>query len=189
VTLSGSQTGSKVTDANGNYSFTGLLHGGNYTVTPSGTNVMFTPPSVTLSNLSSDSSASFFAASVPQLILDDVGQVAAVDSMLLLRDPFPVINSANVLNRGADRNTRVTIFLANVQLGPTEPSSTVVITLVDSNNQTYDIPAEDVRAVAGVGGFTQVIFRLPDTLAPGACTLVVKSHGLTSATGTIRISN
>ena len=32
VALSGTQTASKVTDANGNYSFTGVLEGGNYTV-------------------------------------------------------------------------------------------------------------------------------------------------------------
>ncbi len=45
-----------------------------------------------------------------QIALDSSGpdsaQAAALDSMLLLRDPFPVINDANLLNQGGDRNTR-----------------------------------------------------------------------------------
>lgn len=188
VGLSGSQINSTVTDPSGNYSFTGLLQSGNYTVTPSNTGLAFTPASLSFTNLSSDPTANFTGAFLLQLILDDVGQVAAVDSMLLLRDPFLVLNNVNLLNRGADRNTRVTIFVTNLQLGPGEPSSAVVINLVGSNNQTYDIPAEDVRPVAGLG-FTQVSFRLPDTLAPGTCTLVVKAHGSVSNMGAMRIAN
>jgi hypothetical protein len=188
VGLSGSQTDSKITNVTGNYSFSGILQGGNYTVTPSNANLTFTPPSINFSNLSTDPTANFTATFLLQLILDDSGQVAAVDSMLMLRDPFPVLNNGNLLNRGVDRNTRVTIFLSNFQLGPTEPSSAVVINLVGSNNQTYDIPAEDVRSMLGLG-FTQVIFRLPDTLPAGTCTLVVKAHGLTSNMGAMSIRN
>lgn len=188
VGLIGPQIKSTVTNATGNYSFTGLLQGGNYTVTPANTNLAFTPPSLSFTNLSSDPTANFTATFLLQLILDDAGQVAAVDSMLLLRDPFRVLNPDNLLNRGVDRNTRVTIFLSNFQLGPTEPSSAVVINLVGSDNQTYNIPAEDVRSMLGLG-FTQVIFRLPDTLTAGTCTLAVKAHGLTSNMGVMRIRN
>src|SRR5229473_5202551 len=42
-----------------------------------------------------------------QLILDTSGpaldQVAALDSMLFFRDPFPVVNGANLFNQGIDR--------------------------------------------------------------------------------------
>jgi hypothetical protein len=188
VGLIGPQIKSTVTNATGNYSFTGLLQGGNYTVTPANPNLAFTPPSLSFTNLSSDPTANFTATFLLQLILDDAGQVAAVDSMLLLRDPFRVLNPDNLLNRGVDRNTRVTIFLSNFQLGPTEPSSAVVINLVGSDNQTYNIPAEDVRSMLGLG-FTQVIFRLPDTLTAGTCTLALKAHGLTSNMGVMRIRN
>ena len=112
--------------------------------------------------------------------------MAALDSVLHTRDPFPVINSANLLNQGVDRNTRVAIFVSNFQLGPGESPSSVVINLVGSNTQSYDIPAEDVRPVPSLG-FTQVTFRLPNTLTPGIVTLLVKARGLTSNIGALRI--
>jgi hypothetical protein len=187
VSLSGSQTASQVTDANGNYSFTGVLHGGNYTVTPSNANLTFSPSSLSFGNVSSNQTANFTASFLLGLVLDDAGQVVALDSMLHVRDPFPVINQCNQLNRGVDRNTRVVIFVTNFLLGPGEPPSAAVINLIGSNNQSYDIPAEDVRPVA-VAPYTQIIFRLPDTLTAGTSTLVVKGHGLTSNLGSIKIN-
>jgi uncharacterized repeat protein (TIGR01451 family) len=62
VTLGGSQSGSTVTDASGNYAFTGLASGGSYTVTPSGGNYTFTPSSQTVNNLSANTTANFSAA-------------------------------------------------------------------------------------------------------------------------------
>lgn len=182
VALTGSQADSKTTDSNGNYSFT-VPYGGNYSVTPSHSNFTFTPLSRSFSNVIANQTGDFAAAFVLQLILDDSGQVAALDSLLHTRDPFPVIDLTNLLNQG---NTRVAIFVSNFQLGPSELPSSVVINLVGSNNQTYDIPAEDVRSTSNPT-FTQVIFRLPDTLTPGICTLFVKAHGLTSNIGAMNI--
>jgi outer membrane protein assembly factor BamB len=126
----------------------------------------------------------------PQLLLDTsatlTDQVAALDSLLFLRDPFPVINFANLLNTSTDRNTRVIVFVANLQLLQNETASSVIVNLVDSSNQSYDIPAEDVRPVRN-SEFAQVIFRLPDNLAPGVCTLRVKAHSLTSNPGKMTI--
>jgi hypothetical protein len=78
------------------------------------------------------------------------------------------------------------IFVANLQLAQGEPSSAVVVNLVDANNQSYDIAAEDVRPVPNFD-FAQVIFRLPDNLPAGTCTIKVKAHGQVSNAGTIRI--
>jgi len=185
VALGGAQTASAVTNSNGDYSFT-VPYGGNYTVTPSHSNFTFTPSSRSFSNLTGDQTGDFTAVFILQLILDNDGQAAALDSIFHTRDPFPVINNANVLNQGVDRNTRVAIFVSNLQLGPGEPASSVVINLVGSDNQTYDIPAEDVRSTSNPA-FTQVIFRLPNTLSPGTCTLFVKAHGLTSNIAAIKI--
>ena len=41
VHISGSANGDTTTDANGNYSFTGLPQGGNFTLTPSETNFRY----------------------------------------------------------------------------------------------------------------------------------------------------
>jgi hypothetical protein len=125
-----------------------------------------------------------------QLLLDSaaptVDQLASFDSSFFVKDPFPVVNEANALNLGIDRNTRVIVFVRNLPLAQSEPATAVVVNLIDSNKQSYDVPAESVRAVDNTD-FTQVIFRLPDGLAPGACTLAIKIHGQTSNTGTIRI--
>jgi len=125
-----------------------------------------------------------------QLILDTSGpavdQLAALDSMLFIRDPLPVVNAADVLNQGSDKNTRVIVFVTNLQLTPGETSSSVVINLIDVNNQSYNIPAEDVRPVPD-SNFTQVIFRLPNNLPAGTCTLKINAHGQVSNAGTIRI--
>lgn len=126
----------------------------------------------------------------PQLLLDESGpapnQAAALDSVLFLRDPFPVVNPVNLLNPGPDRNTRVIVFVSNLVLLQGEPSSGVVVNLVDGSMQSYDIPAEDVRPVPNFG-FVQVIFRLPDNLAIGLCSISIKAHGEVSNVGLIRI--
>jgi len=125
-----------------------------------------------------------------QLPLDESGptstQVAALDSVLFLRDPFPVVNGANLLNLGVDRNTRVIVFVINLQLAQGEISSSVVVNLTDSNNQSYDVAAEEVRLVPNFN-FTQVTFRLPDNLPAGTCSIIIKAHGQVSNLGTIRI--
>ena len=125
-----------------------------------------------------------------QLLTDQTGpaadQIAAFDIMTLLRDPFPVISINNVLNLGTDKNTRVAVFVSNLQQVPGEPASTVIANLVGSNSQNYDVPAEDVRALAN-SEFIQVSFRLPDSLAPGTCTIRIKAHAQVSNAGTIRI--
>jgi hypothetical protein len=124
------------------------------------------------------------------LLLDSTGpeldQVAGLHSILLLRDPFSVLNAADPLNFGSDQNTRVIVFVRNLQLAQDELPSSVVVNLVDANNQTFDVPAESVRLVPDTD-FVQVVFRLPDTLAAGTCTLRIKAHGQTSNAGTLRI--
>jgi hypothetical protein len=62
----------------------------------------------------------------------------------------------------------------------------VIVKLADSNNQSYDIAAEDVRAVPPFD-FTQIIFRLPNNLPAGTCAVKIKAHDQTSNAGTIRI--
>jgi hypothetical protein len=108
--------------------------------------------------------------------------------MLALRDPFPVVNALNVLNPGPDRNTRVHLFVRNLQLGPGETAASVVVRLVDSNNQSYDLAAESVLPVQATD-VTQVTFRLPNGLPVGKCIVEVRAQGRFSNSGSFRISN
>jgi len=122
-----------------------------------------------------------------QILLDQSGpagdQAAAVDSILLLRDPFLVVNSASLFNPVSDPNTRLVIFVINM---PIVPASSVVVNLIDSNNQSYNIPPQDVRLLPNFE-FVQIVFRLPSNLPVGTCKIKVIAQGQTTNTATFRI--
>jgi hypothetical protein len=124
-----------------------------------------------------------------QILLDQSGpaadQAAVVDSILLVRDPFPVVNSGNMINPVSDLNTRLIVFVANI---PNGPASSVVVNLIDSNNQSYNITAQDVRVVPNFD-FVQITFRLPSNLPVGTCKIKVIAQGQTTNTATFRIRN
>jgi hypothetical protein len=73
----------------------------------------------------------------------------------------------------------------NYFLQTTDP---IRLTLGHYCNEAYNLPAEDVRPVISTN-FAQVVFRLPDALAPGTCTIRVKARGQESNLGTIRIKS
>ena len=125
------------------------------------------------------------------LALDESGpgshQATALDSFLMLRDPFPVMSPFDLLHAGPDKNTRVTVFVANLQLAPEDVASSVKVNLFDSSGQSLDVDAEDMRMLP-VANFTQVTFRLPDNLRTGVCVVKVRGpHNQESNAGTIRI--
>src|SRR5262249_22155075 len=115
----------------------------------------------------------------------DPRQAAAVDSILFMRDPFKVTRIESWLSL-ADPNTHVLLFVTNLQLGPGETPSNIVVTLVDDSGQVYEVPAEDFRPVPNTQ-FMQIMFRLPDTLHSGTWTVRIKAHGQISNRGTFRI--
>jgi hypothetical protein len=128
---------------------------------------------------------------VLELLLEDAGstpnQAAALDALLMLRDPFHVV-IPEWFSTGPDRNTRVMFFARGLQLNPGEPSSAVIVRLRSSSNQFFDVPAEDVRPVPNVD-FAQVVIRLPNNLAAGTYTVTIRAHVVrTSNGGTIRIA-
>ena len=124
------------------------------------------------------------ATATIQILLEQSGpaadQAAVIDSVNWLRDPFLVVNPGNLINPASDPNTRVVILVSNL------PSGSVVVNLTDSNNQSYDIPAQDVRTVPNFD-FQQVTFRLPSNLPAGTCRIRVTAQGQFSNTATFRI--
>jgi len=155
-------------------------------VAPSAGNFLGSPNTATVTIVDNDV-ATIFA---PQLLLETSGpavnQLAALDSLLFMRDPFPIQGLATWLNLGADHNTRVMVFATNVTLNANESASAVTVNLTDAMNNVFDIPAEDVRSVRD-NELAQITFRLPDTVATGQCSVKVKLHNSTSNTGVIRI--
>ena len=118
----------------------------------------------------------------------DPNQAAALDAVIFVRDPFPVVNSSNLFSLPGDPNTRVLIFVTNLQLSQGETAAAVTVNLIDSLNQTYNIPAQDVRSVPNQA-FTQVTFRLPSNLPVGTCQIKVIAHAGASNTATLRIKS
>jgi hypothetical protein len=113
-------------------------------------------------------------------------QLPVIDAVRFLRDPLAVVSTINVIAGSSDPNTRVMVFVRNLQLAAGEVASSVLVNLLDSNNQSFEIGAEDVRPIANVD-FAQVIFRLPDNLSAGTCIVKIKAHGQITSAGTIRI--
>jgi hypothetical protein len=126
-----------------------------------------------------------------QLLLEESGpapqQAAAFESLLFARDPFKVKSVSGWFSLPPGQNTLVMVFAENLRLNQGESASDVIVNLLDGNNQSFDVPAADVRSVPTVN-LTQVVFRLPDALAPGTCKVTIKAHGQTSNMGTIRIA-
>src|SRR6185369_6581432 len=142
---------------------------------------------------STNSLSSFVLASTPvplwQLLLDKSDapyHVTALDSILMVRDPFQVINPMNLFNPDSDRNTRLLIFVRNLQLAPNETPDAVTVNLVGNDNQSYEIAAENVRVEPDLD-LSQVRFRLPDSIAPGACAIQIRARGQVSNSGFIQI--
>jgi Calx-beta domain len=125
------------------------------------------------------------------LVLEESGpaaqQAAAFDSLLLIRDPFRVQSVANWPTLQPGQRTRVMIFAQNLRLNQGETASDVIVNLVDASSQSFDVPAADVRAMPNTD-LSQVVFTLPEALAPGTCNVKIKLHGQSSNMGTIRIT-
>jgi uncharacterized repeat protein (TIGR01451 family) len=157
-------------------------------VAPSAGNFLGSPNTVTITIADNDV-ATIFA---PQLFIDSSGpganQLAALDALLFMRDPFPPHSIANWLNTGADQNTRVMLFASNVSLNPGESSSVVTVNLTGCVSPGVDIAAEDVRVIRD-SELAQITFRLPDNVSAGTlCMVTVKLHNSPSNVGSFRMA-
>jgi uncharacterized protein (TIGR03437 family) len=118
-------------------------------------------------------------------IEENTDSAIAFDSLTMFRDPFPLIN---LFNFGADNQTRVVIFAANLDLLPGEDSSDVTARAEDTQLNIYPLTIEFVGKVPNFEWLTQVIVRLPDNLPTGQEVLVsITLHGQTSNKARIRI--
>lgn len=124
-------------------------------------------------------------------VLEDSGplpnQAAALDALLGVRDPFRIMTIPDWFATGPDRNTRVVLFARNLQLNPGETSSAVTVRFMLLSTVIADVPAEDVRALPNTD-LTQVIVRLPSSLAPGTYIVTIRAHTRVSNIGNIRIA-
>lgn len=106
------------------------------------------------------------------------GRAAALDAVVLTREPFAPVSLSNL---SLDHGTRIILFVANARLQAGEDSAAVTVTGEDPSLRVYSLPVESAGAVPGLGWLTQVVVRLPESF-DGAfdLQLCVRVHGAES---------
>lgn len=107
---------------------------------------------------------------------ENTSRAAAVDSVWLLRDPFPL---ESLHNFSADNRTRVMLFAEGIELLPGENASVVLVQLEDTQSHVVPLLIEDLRQVPNVDNLWQIIVRLPDVDADGDFRLNLTFRGIT----------
>ena len=127
---------------------------------------------------------------VLQLVLEESGptvtQAAALDALLLRRDPFSIVGVPDWWPNATDKNTRVILFAKNLELNPGESPLAIIVRIIGLNNQVFDVPAESVEPIHNFE-FTQVVIRLPNNVPAGTRFVTIRAHGRASNAGTIRV--
>ena len=94
----------------------------------------------------------------PALVTEENTDIAiALDSVTMLRDPFPLTST---LNFSSDNRTRVMLFAVNLDLLPGEDSTAVTAQAEDALLNTYPLAVEFVGKVPGYDWLTEVVVKL-----------------------------
>lgn len=125
----------------------------------------------------------------PTLLVNvDTGRVAALDSVTLAAEPFPVVSERNLI--AADRRTRVTLFIVGVRFDTSQDAQVVTARAENSQHVFFDSPVEAVGRVKNLSWMAQVTVRLPDELTnAGDVSVSVSVRGVESNKATVRIEN
>ena len=115
----------------------------------------------------------------PQLLaVDQTNRAAAVDSVMMVRDPFPFTPTTDF---SSDQRTRIILFALDIDLQPGEDAASVTVRAENSQHAIFSVPAEFVGKVPTASWLTQVNVRLPDELANGGdVSMSVVYHGVES---------
>jgi hypothetical protein len=113
----------------------------------------------------------------PQLLaLEQSNRAVALDSVTMVRDPFPFTPTTDF---STDQRTRIILFAMNIDLQPGENAASVTVHAENSQHAIVSIPAEYVGKVPNLSWLTQVNVRLPDELANGGdVSMSVVYHGV-----------
>ena len=199
VVAVGNQTGTRValTNAQGDYTLQ-MGTNTNIKVRCYRTRFVFNPVFVGISSIGGPITGShplnFSGTSFPILLLlqppillteDSSLQALAMDSVLLTRDPFPLVNTNYF---GTDNRTRIKLLLVDLDLFSGETLSIISVQGIDNSAITHVLPVEDLRMVPGTPWLTQLTLRVPDGIAtPNVLTITVTVRGQPSNAATLRL--
>jgi Metallo-peptidase family M12B Reprolysin-like len=125
-------------------------------------------------------------ATPPQLLTEEnSNRAAALDSVTFMRDPFPLMN---VHNFSPDRRTRILLFAVNLELASGEDYSTVTAQAEDAAHRIHPLQVEYVGKVPHFDWLTQVVVKLPDTIAgAGEVWVSISFRGVASNKALLRV--
>ena len=109
----------------------------------------------------------------------------ALDSVTMVRDPFPLTTPFNM---SVDGRTRVMLFVLNLELQPGENTSAITARAEDGASNVFPLTVEFAGRMPNFDWLTQVVVRLPDN-TPAAQSLFVSVtlRGQTSNKARIRM--
>jgi hypothetical protein len=124
----------------------------------------------------------------PLLLVDEsTGRAAALDSVVLTRDPFSLNNPNNL---SMDQRRRVSLFVWKLGLFANDTVANLTVTAEDSEGRVYVLTVEAMRPFAPIGGVTQIVVRLPDNVvgAPRDLSVRIQLRGPASNPAVIKIA-
>ena len=128
-----------------------------------GTSSLGTQPAATLTIGNDDA---------PVLLTEEFTEHAiALDLVTQTRDPFSL---TNLFNFGEDQRRRVSLFVWQLGLLPSDTIASVQVVARDDEGRIYELAVEALNAVATVPDVTQVVVRLPDNVIGAPRDLQVK---------------
>jgi hypothetical protein len=180
VVLSGSQSMTATTGADGEYLFEGLLAGGNYTVTPQKTSYAFSPANRTLNDLDADQSQNFAGTFVTYTIA----------GILVNANNYPIPGATVTLSGSQNRTTTSDGAGGFSFTGiPSEGNYTVTPTLIsysfNPSSRTYNsLAADQYHAYVATYTTHSISGRVTHSGGIALSGAIVSLSGHTSATAT-----
>lgn len=146
VNLVHSESSSVITDKDGNYSFTNLAAGQNYTIAPVAQGTLAIGPlNHVVSDLAADIKINFIGRMRPEIVtVQDTDLALVLDSVSFVGQPFSIFHPMEFADDGL---ARVVIFARNLE-DVKNPSQTM-LTAEDPNQLVYQLPVEFVGDVPG----------------------------------------
>ena len=122
------------------------------------------------------------------MIDDNTDRAVALDSVIVTRDPFSLLNPFNL--GGADQRRRISLFVWHLGLLPEDTVANLIVTAEDGVGGVYDLPVEHINAVTDLSDVTQIIVRLPDNVvgAPRDLSVKVQLRGPATNSAVIKIA-
>jgi hypothetical protein len=115
---------------------------------------------------------------------DDTSHALALDSVTMIRDPFPGVARHNF---SADGRTRIMLFARNLRLQPGDDARIVTAQAEIDGYGVYPLEVEFVGAVPDLDWLTQINVKLPHELASSVVRLSITVRGEQSNRVWIRI--